>query len=1102
MDTDKRILKTLSVLKDEPLFRSAEAFKADLDAFNHEAYAKAIFQIVTENEPPLSIGLFGSWGIGKSTVVNILFQLVRESAAKKLRPIYFNAWKYSGDSFRRQFLIEVAKQVYEGYPEKEDKVRRLEQLNYTEVLKEEEKKNLLTQLKDVLSLEIRFREAGLARIILAATILIVGAALTLLDHSVYPLLASLLPAVLLFLLKLKFEDVFVVKENPAYDPKLIFPEQFEAEFRKLLGPDGPLGNARGVIAIDDIDRCESGTIRDILTSIKTFLGQENCFFLVPCDDKSIIQVFQDPNQRKGYEDELLRKYFNVGIRMVPLMGTDLVDLASNISRETDIPQSVVQVAILANYRDARKLKHFLNSFSVKHAIAKARHEKGFMPVDVDKNFAGFAKAVLIEDLYPDVFAMMVEHPETYEILERAAVDGGNEAELTRLGLGDCFTKYEGLRAILKKTRDIKIEHVEVFLSLKTTNPEARITRGFELKNAIVQGDEAAIEEIVKGIGTDSAKTSLAALLKDLLGNTTATFLKNTISASLMLYSRDDLLASDDKPQLAHDISYALVRTDDQKALQQHAASALQCAKDAGSTYCQDLAHKYEGELSELTQPIDNIADTVNTLYKFTTTPAALSVILNKQYEGWAAIDRGLSSLSQIQLPSDIAIEDKVPSLAILGKIASAVSPEATEAVVTTNMLRKQVLFKNWDKQLAPIFAERLLAILQQAQPESTYTPRIAFAVESLVENPACIEVEFSAKLWPTIQQLFSRLSASADGFRIHKLVLFFAAVAPDDNVKQAALTFALQNWQSFDDSQLREVLACLAAFDEAPRRTLQQNLIDQELTTLQKEVPNPTERTKQRLTLCFENRQLLAAGSIQTLLVKTLQTQDAAFNVWRPVVAEYGGKLGEEFAHQIAEQCLSLVPGSYDQARRQAFFELFADVLTHVAVQEKTPLLQNYFALCKHADATLRNAAATILSVVRKLVDEHDFKLRLNKLVRDLCDVTPAEILNYRPSLDAALEQNILFDQDAWRDLAALSKRLIQEADHSLQNYGMFLVSRMPKLPDEHEEDLIHLLIGAAEGATAQKESATKVLKGLSLAELGMTSRSAVEEFLKKKENP
>jgi hypothetical protein len=433
MATQKKFLEKLSILRDDPLFWGSEHFDADLDAFNHEAYARAIFNILSENPPPLSIGLFGPWGIGKSTIISILFKLITQSQAKQLKPIYFNAWKYSGDAFRRQFLIEVAKEVYQSHSECEAVVHRLEQLNYTEVLREKVKSGLVDKIKAIIRLKgVAFKSAGLARLLFAGIVFVIGILLSLFAKSFYPLIAGLLSAVTAFLMGLKFEDVFVIQETSVYDPKLIFPEQFEAEFKKLIGPTGPLEGLKPVIVIDDIDRCEASTIRDILVSVKTFLGQEHCFFIIPCDDRSVVQVFEDPNQRKGYEDELLRKYFNVGVRIAPLMATDLVDFANAVSKRTEMPASVVQIAILANYRDARKMKHFLNTFSVKYAIAKARKSSGFMPVDIDQNLAGFAKAVLMEDLFPALFSKMVEHPEIYGVLESAALTGHMEAELKRL----------------------------------------------------------------------------------------------------------------------------------------------------------------------------------------------------------------------------------------------------------------------------------------------------------------------------------------------------------------------------------------------------------------------------------------------------------------------------------------------------------------------------------------------------------------------------------------------------------------------------------------------------------------------------------------------
>ena len=119
-----------------------------------------------------------------------------------------------------------------------------------------------------------------------------------------------------------------------------------------------------MIAIDDIDRCEASVIKDILISTKNFIGDQNCFFIVPCDDRTVVDVFTEPRQKVGYRDESLRKYFNVGLRIPPITSTDLIDFANQVARRMKIPDGVVQVAVLANCRDARKMKHFLNSFAL------------------------------------------------------------------------------------------------------------------------------------------------------------------------------------------------------------------------------------------------------------------------------------------------------------------------------------------------------------------------------------------------------------------------------------------------------------------------------------------------------------------------------------------------------------------------------------------------------------------------------------------------------------------------------------------------------------------------------------------------------------------
>ena len=161
-----QIWKNLKLLKDDPLLGPTQTGE-DLDAFNHSAFATAIYKVILDNDPPLSIGLFGAWGIGKSTVLNILRRQIQDEPGSKLRYIYFNAWKYSGDSFRRQFLIEIARAVYGPT---HDEVRRLEELNFNAVLKQSQQDNFISRMsaafKDALSTNFAIKATGVWRFLM------------------------------------------------------------------------------------------------------------------------------------------------------------------------------------------------------------------------------------------------------------------------------------------------------------------------------------------------------------------------------------------------------------------------------------------------------------------------------------------------------------------------------------------------------------------------------------------------------------------------------------------------------------------------------------------------------------------------------------------------------------------------------------------------------------------------------------------------------------------------------------------------------------------------------------------------------------------------
>ena len=220
-------ISRFKILSNEPLFKDDE-YQEDLDTFNHKAYADTIFELLEKNPPPLSIGLFGSWGIGKSSIIFSLIKKLKKENPKIL-PIYFNAWKYSGDSFRREFLLSVATQL------KVDKgtIDRLRTLYHSQIKDDDfEDKNLFKQMVSaVFKQKIKIEEQNFIKLIITLAALAVTSVIYWLCFD-NPKIFFIIPIGTLFtyIFLKQVPNIFELKKADIIDPKLIFPEQFEEEF--------------------------------------------------------------------------------------------------------------------------------------------------------------------------------------------------------------------------------------------------------------------------------------------------------------------------------------------------------------------------------------------------------------------------------------------------------------------------------------------------------------------------------------------------------------------------------------------------------------------------------------------------------------------------------------------------------------------------------------------------------------------------------------------------------------------------------------------------------------------------------------------------------
>lgn len=77
----------------------------------HERVSENLYQIISDASKGVTIGLEGSWGSGKSTVIKLLKDKLTKNQQEKNLFFMFDAWAHDGDPLRRIFLESLIREV-------------------------------------------------------------------------------------------------------------------------------------------------------------------------------------------------------------------------------------------------------------------------------------------------------------------------------------------------------------------------------------------------------------------------------------------------------------------------------------------------------------------------------------------------------------------------------------------------------------------------------------------------------------------------------------------------------------------------------------------------------------------------------------------------------------------------------------------------------------------------------------------------------------------------------------------------------------------------------------------------------------------------------
>ena len=278
--------------------------EATIDLLNNEAIATAVIGLL-RNRPdqPITIGIHGDWGAGKSSILEMVQASV--DADKSMVCLKFNGWQFQGFEDAKIALIEGI------------------------VTSLVEKRSLWQQAADSTK-EVFKRIDGLKLIKKGA-----GLAFTL--YTGLPSPGVLAGAVSAFEGLLEHPEKLLTKDNvtaavaglkdvvkPAA-PKNVPDEirEFHKAFNDLLER---AGIERLVVLVDDLDRCLPETAIETLEAIRLFVFTEKTAFVVAADEAmieySVRKHFPDLPDSTGprdYARNYLEKLIQIPIR-IPALG--------------------------------------------------------------------------------------------------------------------------------------------------------------------------------------------------------------------------------------------------------------------------------------------------------------------------------------------------------------------------------------------------------------------------------------------------------------------------------------------------------------------------------------------------------------------------------------------------------------------------------------------------------------------------------------------------------------------------------------------------------------------------------------------------------------
>tara|TARA_B100000683_G_scaffold150239_1_gene145564 strand:+ start:1299 stop:3233 length:1935 start_codon:yes stop_codon:yes gene_type:complete len=345
--------------------------KLEEDYLRIEKYAISLSKFIQQSDTPITVGLQGEWGTGKTSLMSLLLEQFNDEAnSNEIASSWVNTWEYS---------------MFKGAKETTPSVLK----GMLDKLKDSCKERGVWTLKD--DAKSTFNKAG-------------------------KFLSGIANQVVANQTGINVKDA-VDSNSESYVAEIAEVKKMISGLIQELINDEKNPVKKVVFFVDDLDRILPSDAVEVLESLKNIFDIPNCVFILAIDYDVVVKGLESKFGPKTKENEReFRSFFDKIIQVpftMPVGAYDISSFLKNKLAELNVEindEEVSQITKIVGYtvgNNPRSLKRYLNTFSLIKIIVLDDDEIDDAN-DINKIILFATLGIQIS--YPEIFRLLTQNP--------------------------------------------------------------------------------------------------------------------------------------------------------------------------------------------------------------------------------------------------------------------------------------------------------------------------------------------------------------------------------------------------------------------------------------------------------------------------------------------------------------------------------------------------------------------------------------------------------------------------------------------------------------------------------------------------------------------